>query len=216
MKIAKAIALLWVIVSAANGPSAAQVFGQLAGCGPAAEGEGALFMLAGNGAFRTGASGRFNVSGMSDFGIQLGIDRVAGESFFGGGVDFRLVVLKSRAELPLSLALDASLGGLDSGDVRRFLFGFGICAGGMVKTASWRTIEPYCSFIVGLEQIDGRSPESADPGECYTCSRESGENETYTEFRAGVEIPLTHDTQVLFEMGLEDEARFGAAFNVVF
>jgi len=215
MKSARTVLLLITLMAAATAPAAAQVFGQFADAGPAAEGEGAVFMLAGSGAFRTGVSTRFNISRISDFGLQLGIDRVSGESFFGGGFDLRLMLFEGNAGLPLSLSLDASVGGLDSGDVRRFLFGFGVLASAAIETASGRSIEPYASFIVDLEQIDGVSPPASGDG-CYTCSRERGETETGTEFRAGAKVPLTADTQVLLELGLDGEARFGAAFNVVF
>lgn len=210
-----AIPVLLIILVSVGSPLAAQVFGQFAGAGAAAEGEGSVFMLAGNEAFRTGLSARFNISRISDFGVQLGLDRVSGESFFGGGFDLKLVFFESRPELPINLALDASFGGLDSGDVRRLHFGFGVLSSGVIRPATTGSIEPYLSFIVDVEQIDGVS-SPGDDGECYACANGGDETDTDTIVRAGAKISLSQDSQIIVEAGLNDRARFGAAFNLVF
>lgn len=208
------IPVFLMLLFSAPGSLTAQTLAQLGGAGASPEGEGNVFMLAGNEAFRTGLSARFNISRMSDFGLQVGIDRACDENFFGGGIDFKLVLLESRAELPIGLALDASLGSLSSKAVRRFLFGFGILASGVIKTDSRRSIEPYLSFIVDVEQLDWKHKNEAAPA-CL-CPGNDEETVTDTLVRAGVKMPVSNDAQIIIEAGLNGRTLIGAAFNIVF
>jgi hypothetical protein len=214
MNVRKIVPTLMILLCSLLANAQAQTFGQFTAAGAAADGEGSVFMLAGNNAFRTGLSARFNLSSVSDFGIQLGVDRACEESFFGGGIDLKVVLLESRADLPVSLALDASFGSLTSDAVGRFLFGFGILASGRIETRPARAIEPYLSFIVEVEQIDERR-RNAETRECL-CPGNDDSTETATLVRAGVKIPMSHDTQLLIEAGINRRTLFGAAFNVVF
>jgi hypothetical protein len=167
-------------------------------------------MLAGNDAFRTGVSVRFNISRRTDFGLQLGLDRACKESLLGGGIDFKLVIIEDTKKFPLNLALNASFGGLDSEDLRRFLFGFGILASGVIEPPSMRAIEPYLSFIVDVERSDGASFSN----DCL-CPHDD-KTETDALIRAGVRVSISDETQVMFETGLNGTALFGAAFNIIF
>jgi len=214
MNMRKTIPVLLVLLASAHENSSAQTLGQFGGAGAAADGEGSVFMLAGNEAFRTGLSTRFNISRVSDFGIQVGLDRACSESFFGGGIDFKIVLLESAPELPLSLALDASFGNLTSDAVGRFLFGFGILASGVIRVRSSPTIEPYLSFVVDIEQIDQKRATEATAG-CL-CSGTDDETETDTLVRAGVKIPVSSESQILVEASFDGTTLVGAAFNIVF
>jgi hypothetical protein len=214
MRIHLSVPVLLMLVLSVFGNVSAQTLGQFGGAGAGPDGEGNVFMLAGNEAFRSGLSVRFNVSRMSDFGVQVGIDRACEESFFGGGADFKLVLLEKSARLPANLALDVSFGRLDSHALGRFLFDFGILASGVITTASRREIEPYLSFIVDVEQID-RKERTAATAACL-CSGDDDETVTDTLVRAGVKIPVSNDAQIILEAGLDGRALFGAAFNIVF
>ena len=208
------IPVFLMLLFSAPGSLTAQTLAQLGGAGAAPEGEGNVFMLAGNESFRTGLSARFNISRMSDFGLQIGIDRSCDENFFGGGIDFKLMLLESSSELPIGLALDASLGSLNSDAVRRFLFGFGILASGVIRTDSRRSIEPYLSFIVDVEQLDWKRKNEATPA-CL-CPGNDEETVTDTLVRAGVKVPVSNDAQLIIEAGLNGRTLIGAAFNIVF
>jgi hypothetical protein len=208
-KTRRSIVAAVVLLSIAS-VAGAQTFGQFTTARPSAEGEGSLFMVAGNDAFRTGATGRFNLSDAADFGLELGLDRVCDESFLGGGVDFKLVLLRDTPELPLSLALDASFGALFSDAVGRYPFDFGILASGVIAPSSFWEIEPYASFVVQVERRDKRSSSAS----CL-CPHGS-ETDTDTFVRAGVRFGVTDETQVIFEADLGETSLFGAAFNVIF
>ncbi len=214
MNARKALPALLIMLGMAHTGLAAQTLGQFSSASAAADGEGSVFMLAGNDAFRTGAIARFNISRMSDFGLQFGLDRSCGESFFGGGIDFKIVFLESAARLPVNLALDASIGGLTSGAAGRFRFGFGILASGRIASVAGRAIEPYCSLIADIEQIDMKRG-SASVAECL-CPSSIDETCAQALVRAGIKIPVSNEAQLLVEAELGRSSLFGAGFNIVF
>ena len=215
MNMTKTLPALLILLLAAHGSLSAQTFGQFGGAGAAPDGEGCVFMLAGNDAFRTGLSTRFNISSVSDFGIQLGVDRVCEESFYGGGIDFKVVLLQSRPQLPVNLALDASLSGLNSSAAGRFIFGFGILASGHIETSSARVIEPYLSFVVDVERIHDKNEARAVPA-CLCSDNGADETHTCSLVRTGVKVPVSDEAQIIIEANLGDKTLVGAAFNLVF
>jgi len=214
MNLKKALPLFLILLGTAHTSLTAQTLGQFTGASAAADGEGSVFMLAGNDAFRTGALARFNISRVSDFGLQLGLDRSCGESFFGGGIDFKIVILEGSARLPVNLALDASFGSLTSGAARRFRFGFGILASIRIAAGAGRAIEPYCSLVSGIEQIDMKRG-SAAVADCL-CPGSNDETDARALVRAGVKIPISKEAQLLIEADLDRSSLFGAGFNIIF
>ena len=214
MNLKKALPVILIMLGTAHTSLSAQTLGQFAGASAAADGEGSVFMLAGNEAFRTGMGARFNISRVSDFGLQLGLDRSCGESFFGGGIDFKIVILESTARLPVNLALDASFGSLTSGAARRFRFGFGILASGRIASRARGAIEPYCSLVANIEQVDMKSG-SASLADCL-CPGSSDETDARALARFGVKIPVSKEAQLLIEADLDRPFLFGAGFNIIF
>ena len=213
MKVKKTLPVLLILLGAIASSPAAQPLGQLAGAAAAADGEGSVFMLAGNDAFRTGASIRFNISSVSDFGLQLGLDRACGESFFGGGVDVKIVMLRGASRFPLDLALDASFGSLTSRAANRFLFDFGILASYRAASVAGRALEPYGSFLVGIEEIDMKRGSEAVAA-CLCPDDDKTDAGVFA--RAGIKIPVSDDGQLLIEASIDDPILLGAAFNIVF
>lgn len=214
MKTRKTLPLILILLGTICARLPAQTLGQFASASAAADGEGSVFMLAGNDAFRTGASARFNISRVADFGLQLGLDRSCSESFFGGGVDFKIVILEGTARLPVNLALDASFGSLISDAARRFHFGFGILASASLASVGGRPIEPYCSLLADIEQINMKSG-SASLADCL-CPGSNDETDAHTLLRAGVKIPVSNEAQILIEADLDGSSLFGAGFNLIF
>lgn len=214
MNMRRAVPVFLMLLFSAPSSLPAQTLAQFGGAGAAPDGEGNVFMLAGNEAFRTGLSARFNISRMSDFGLQIGIDRACDESFFGGGIDFKLVLLESRAELPVNLALDASFGSLNSDALGRILFGFGILASGRITTDSRRAIEPYLSLIVDVEQLERK--HKSDRAITCLCPGNDDDTVTDTLVRTGVKLPVSNEAQIIIEAELNGRALIGVAFNLVF
>ena len=211
----KTVALTLALILSLAGALDAQTFAQVTTAGVSSEGEGCLFMLAGADAFRTGFSARFNLTSVSDFGIQLGLDRICKQSLFGGGADVKLVLLQSRKSFPVNLALDGSFGALDKRDLSQFLFGFGILASGVIKTFPERVIEPYLSFVVLAKITNKDGIRGGGSGGC-DCPLNDHHHQTNVLVRAGVRFPISKDTQLLVETRISDRILFGGAFNVIF
>jgi hypothetical protein len=212
----KALALtLMFILTCLAGALQAQTLAQLTTAAVASEGEGCLFMLAGQDAFRTGVAARFNLTSITDLGIQLGLDRICEQSLWGGGADVKVVLLQSRKKFPVNLALDGSFGALDKRHLNQFLFGFGILASGVIEASPDRVIEPYLSFVVLGKITDKDGMNGGGSGGC-DCLLNDHHNQTDTLVRAGVRLPVSKETQLLIETRISDRILFGAAFNVIF
>lgn len=193
----------------------AQTLAQLTTAAVSGEGEGCVFMLSGEDAFRTGFAARFNLTPISDLGIQVGLDRICLQSLLGGGADVKLVLLQSRKNLPLNLALDGSFGVLDKRHLNQFLFGFGILASGVIEASPGRVVEPYLSFVV-LGKITNKDGIGTGGSGGCDCPLNDHHYETDTLVRAGVRLPVSKETQLLIETRISDRILFGAAFNVIF
>ncbi len=208
-----AVALALALAGCA-GALNAQTLAQLTPAGISSEGEGCVFMLAGDDAFRTGFSARFNLTRIADLGLQLGLDRACEQSLFGGGADVKLVLLQSRKNLPLSVALDGSVGYLGKHDLNQTIFGFGILASGVIETSPGRAIEPYASFVLLGKMTDGGLASDGEGGS--DCPLRADDHETQALGRVGARIPFTADTQLLIEMRISDVVLVGGAINLVF
>ncbi len=199
----------------AASPCRGQALAQMATAAPSALGEGALYMLAGNDAFRTGAAARFNITRLSDLGVQLGYDRIDEEGGIGGGLDFKIALLERRENLPFGLALDASGGWIRYDHRHRFEFGFGVLASGAIATSAGATIEPYLSFIVAVNRYESRASSTCDPPGAL-CPDAGDRTETNMRLRLGARFPVSRDAQIHIEASIEDRSLFGAGFNIVF
>jgi len=213
LKTRLALSLL-IALSAAFTGARAQTLAQFGGASASAEGEGAVFMLAGTDAFRAGVAARFNIARVSDFGLQFGIDRSCEETFYGGGVDLKIVVLEATARLPINVALDAAVGELTNDAAGRFIFDFGILASGSIPIGGGRSIEPYGSLLARVQELDLKSG-SDELGACLCPDAKDG-TDAGALARLGVKIPVSRDSQILIEADFHRTTLFGAAFNIIF
>ncbi len=199
----RAIPLLSLLALLSLAPAATgQVLGQFTTAAVSAEGEGTAFMLAGNDAFRTGAAARFELTRAADLGVQLGLDRVCEESFFGGGLDVKLALLERSERLPLAIALDAGGGWLESDDHSRYSFDFGVLLSGAVGRTDAGPLEPFVTLAIDVERIDDTTEILDVPGDDCPCSWVDHETDTSFFARAGVMIPVPVVTTVPTGRGL--------------
>lgn len=196
-------------------PARGQVLAQLTTAAVASEGEGALFMLAGNDAFRTGAAARFRLARVADLGVQLGLDGACGESFFGGGLDVKLAILERSDRLPLGIAVDAAGGWLESADHARYSLDVGVLVSGAVGRTRAGSLEPFLTLALDVERIED-ADEGARAADGCPCSWIDHETDTSFFVRAGVKIPLSRDGSLLVETALDGRDLIGAGFNLVF
>ncbi len=206
--------LLLIALCAASAPARGQMLAQLGGASASADGEGSVFMLAGNDAFRTGVTARFNLARVSDFGVQIGIDRSCEETFYGGGVDLKIIVLERAPRLPIDVALDASVGSLMNDSGGRFIFDFGILVSGAIPLASGRSIEPYGALLARVEELDAQSGEEV-LADCICPDAKDG-TDAGVLARVGLKIPVSKTGQLLVEADFERTVLFGVAYNIIF
>lgn len=204
-----------ILMSIVSFPGAAnaQLFGQYTTAVPSPEGEGGLFVSAGDGTFRVGPMARFMINGRMDIGFQLGFDRYSGHNSYGAGADLKYYILGEDTTLPVDLAVDLSLGHLRSGDFSRTFFELGMLASGMLNADTELPVEPYGSVgIISTYLHDDEACAGPDP----LCGYGGNGSETDVVIRGGAKLYLSSEYQVLLELSVDDEISFGGAFNVVF
>ncbi len=179
------------------------------------EGEGGLFMIAGNDVTRAGVLSRFLLSKNVDLGLQLAFDRYEEKSFLGFGVDFKFHIPSVTSSAPIDIAIDAGAGILESSDRRRIFLAPGIIVSGRVETSGGNRFEPYMGLYALFTR---RTWKIQDCDAEYGWGCQAWEKSFYTEamLRAGVMIPLQEDFQILVEMNVNGEIMFGAGLNVIF
>jgi len=194
-------------------PNSAQTLGQLTTAAVASEGEGGIFLFAGNDAFRTGMMVRFELGKESDLGMQFGFDRVTGRNSLGGGLDFKFHLPVGIEEVAIDFALDGSLGLLESDDFRRLFIGIGLMASGVVRSSDDVALEPYTSLTILTTHRDWKVDP---PPHAMRDFDERDDTDTDAVFRGGVKFPLSNEHQLLVEVNINGKTTIGAAFNVIF
>ncbi|MCK4349341.1 MAG: hypothetical protein KAX13_00700 [Candidatus Krumholzibacteria bacterium] len=180
-----------------------------------AEGEGGLFMIAGNDVVRGGVLSRFLLSKTIDLGLQLAFDRYKEKSFLGFGVDFKFHIPAVTSTVPIDIAIDAGAGLLESSDRRRIFLAPGIIVSGRVETSKRNVLVPYMGLYALFTRRTWKIQNCDDE---YGRGCQAWEKSFYAEamLRAGVMIPLREDFQILVEMNVNGEIMFGAGVNVIF
>ena len=194
-------------------PAFTQTLGQLTTAAVASEGEGGIFLLAGNDAFRTGVMARFELGRESDLGMQLGFDKETGSNSFGGGLDFKFHLPVGIEEASIDFAIDASLGLLESDDFRRLFFGIGLMISGVVRSSDNIALEPYTSLTILTTHRDWKIDP---PPHAEHDFGDRDDTDTDAVFRGGVKVPLSDDYQLLVEVNINGKTTVGAALNVIF
>lgn len=173
-------------------------------------------MLAGNDAFRAGAGGRFRLARVADLGVQLGLDRFCGESFFGGGLDVKLAILERSDRLPIGIALDAAGGWLESDDHARYSLDFGVLVSGAIGRTQAGPLEPYVTLAIDVERLDDRETKAPASADDCPCSWTDHRDDASFFVRAGVRVPVSRDGSLFVEASLDGRDLVGAGFNLVF
>lgn len=215
----KILSLSAAALLAVSSAASSQTFGQLTSAVASGEGEGGLFILAGDEIFRAGTMARFGINSKSDFGVQFGLNREEGASSPGGGIDFKLNVIEDIPNTTIDAAVDLSFGRLDTHIFRCYLVGAGIIVSGEVPSSGRRTIEPYSSLFVFLDHRERKDPQPV--GGCVPCGGgdacEDGNcNEIEVVLRLGMKVPLTDEIQAFTEISLGEDFLVGAAINLIF
>lgn len=176
------------------------------------DGEGGIFMLAGNDVTRFGINSRFALTLDLDMGIQLAFDRLDERSFYGGGIDVKYHIPVENSGLPIDIAIDAGLGDLESSEIRRLFLQMGCIISGVVESSDRRILEPYAGIYVMTTRRDWKDDCGVDGRGCWDGTK----SDTDAVLRTGMRVSITEDFQVLAELNVNGETLFGAGVNLIF
>jgi hypothetical protein len=165
-----ALSLVALTLLAAN--ASAQVFYSYPGARPVTDQSPSMGLFAGFGddLIRLGGFGRFNISPVSDLGLEAVYDNVdtagSGEDtgFGGAGVDGKYAIVTASEDVPLDVALQLGAGFKARSDFLQILVPFGGMASRDFVLSGDRTIVPYGGvyFVVDYIKIEGGPGDDSD------------------------------------------------------
>lgn len=215
------MAMFLLYGSAARG----QTLAQLTTAAISEEGEGGLFVLAGNDAYRTGLATRFELTGTSDIGFQLGVERYHRRNFYGGGADIKLQLFEHTESFPFDLSVLGSGGYLKSDYLSKAVFSVSLIMSTKISSALAIPFEPYISINAYLARYQRKSIIRLAEGElaitesdCFGCPNSTSFKtiENGAALRGGVRFFLSKDLQGFIEGNLDGAALIGGGINLVF
>jgi hypothetical protein len=150
------------------GAARAQVFYQYPGAPVVSDTEPALGFTAGIGddLLRLVGYGRFNVSEVSDLGLELVLDHWD-PSFgddgwrIGAGADFRYAIVPANTNLPFDLSLDGGLGLQTGSDITSFNIPVGAVISRPLELQNGRILTPYGGLYLLFSHISVDTPPGA-------------------------------------------------------
>jgi hypothetical protein len=142
---------------AAGGVARAQVYQPYGSARPVATDAPALGVVVGFGddMFRVAGHARFNVTSASDIGLELVFDNFEDDigddtQFFGGGADFKYLLVSDGARLPFDLAAQAGVGMEWGSDVRELTVPAGVLGSKLIPVDG-RDLTPFGGAYVVIE-----------------------------------------------------------------
>jgi hypothetical protein len=205
---------LWIAVAVAlvaATPAAAQVFHQYPGAVPVSDTEPALGGAVGFGdnIVRITGYGRFNVSELSDLGIEIVFDHWDpdfGDSGWrlGAGADFRYAIVPSGRTLPFDLSLDGGLGFQSGNDITNFHIPFGGIISRPLELRNHHILVPYGGLYVVFSHVSFDTP----PG-----IPDQDDSELDVELRLGTSIEFTDGIAGFVNVHIGDDEMFFLGVN---
>lgn len=121
----------------------------------------------GDNMFRIAGHGRFNMTSASDLGLEVVFDDFEDDvgddsQFFGGGADFKYLVVPEGERLPFDLAAQACLGMQWGSDVRELVVPFGVLGSKAIMVDEGRELTPFVAFHVVVEHVTVDVPGGGD------------------------------------------------------
>jgi hypothetical protein len=125
----------------------------------------------GDNMFRLAGHARFNMTSMSDLGLELVFDNIEDDigddnQFFGGGLDYKYTVVGEGERLPFDLAAQACAGMQWGDDVRTLTVPVGMLGSKAIAVdEGGRVITPYLGFYFIIDHVTVDVPgggESSD------------------------------------------------------
>jgi hypothetical protein len=171
-RIHRALLVTTVLVLGWQGVATAQVYQPYWNARAVSDDSPALGAVVGFGddMFRLAGHARFNMTSMSDLGLEIVFDNVEDEigddsQFFGGGLDYKYTVVGEGERLPFDLAAQACAGMEWGDDVRTLTVPFGFLGSKSIAVDDGgRMVTPYLGFyfIIDHVTVDVPGGDSSD------------------------------------------------------
>lgn len=185
---ALSVAIAIGVALCAGTPAHAQVFYLYPGAPPVGDTEPALGTTLGFGddIVRIVGYGRFNVSELSDLGIEVVLDRwdpgFADDAWrFGLGADYRYAIVPGGTDLPFDLSLDGGFGFQSGDDITNFHIPLGGVISRPLELQNGRILVPYGGLYLVFSHVSVNTP----PG-----IPDHDDSELDVELRLGTSIEL--------------------------
>jgi hypothetical protein len=143
----------------------AQVFHQIPGAPPVSETQPALGATVGFGEdlIRVVGYGRFNVSELSDLGVELVLDDwdpdFGDDGWrFGAGADFRYAIVPAGRSIPFDLSLDGGFGIQAGNDITNFHIPLGGVISRPLELQNGRILLPYGGLFLVFSHLSVDTP----------------------------------------------------------
>jgi hypothetical protein len=117
--------------------------------------------------FRFAGHARFNISSASDLGLELVFDNFDSDfgddtNYFGGGVDYKYLVVAEGERLPFDLAAQACLGMEWGSDTSQLVVPFGFLGSKSIPVDDERNVTPFAGAYVVIENTSFDAPVDDD------------------------------------------------------
>jgi hypothetical protein len=156
--------------------------------------------------FRFAGHGRFSVSSASDLGIELVFDNFDNDTgddtkFYGGGVDYKYLVVPQGERLPFDLAAQACLGMKWGSDTSQLIAPFGFLGSKSIAVDDGRNVTPFAGAYVVVERVAFDAPGVND------------DTDVNVEIRLGAAFEVASHTNVYAALHVGNGTMFFLGFS---
>jgi hypothetical protein len=183
----------------------AQVFYEFPGAPVTKEHEPVLgpYIAIGDDLVRLGAYGRFNVTRLTDLGLELVFDNQNDDWRIGAGGDVKYAIVPTSVTLPFDLSLNAGFGFESGGDVTTILVPIGGVISRPLELASGRVLTPYGGVYVLIIHTSVDGPPGFD----------ASDTDADVELRTGISVQMKDQADVFAALHLGSGTRFYIGLN---
>jgi len=156
--------------------------------------------------FRFAGHSRFNISSASDLGIELVFDTFESDfeddtHFYGGGLDFKYLVVAQGERLPFDLAAQACVGMEWGNDTSQLVVPFGFLGSKSIAVDDDRMVTPFTSAYVVVEHTS------------FDAAGVDDDTDVNVEIRLGAGFEVTNRTNVYAALHIGNGTMFFLGFS---
>jgi len=161
----------------------------------------------GDNMFRFAGHARFNISSASDLGLELVFDNFEDDigddtNYFGGGLDYKYLVIPEGERLPFDLAAQAGVGMEWGSDTSQLMVPFGFLGSKSIAVDDGREITPFAGAYVVIENTSFDAPGTSD------------DTDVNAEIRIGAAFQIANSTRAYAALHVGNGTMFFLGFSV--